>query len=420
MKKFLKILMFGWEFPPFHSGGLGVACEGLIKGLSSLKIKVCFVLPKRVDGISLKADPFFYKFVFANELKLKLSTNLKVKTIDSFLSPYITSDEYLSFYEKLILTGGKKNIYNSNLFEEVLRYGKEAVAIALEEDFDIIHAHDWLSFPAGIEAKKISRKPLVVHIHATEFDRTGGSGVNQQVYEIEKQGFKTADKIIAVSNFTKNKVIEHYGIEPDKIIVVHNAVEQKGVAYFNNNFHQLKRAGQKIVLFLGRITIQKGADYFLRAAKKVLEKNQNVFFIIAGTGDMERQIIEEAAVMGISDKVLFTGFIKEENLTELYQMADLYVLPSVSEPFGLTPLEALTYGTPVLISKQSGVSEVLSHCLKVDFWDIDEMANKILAVLEYSELKEELRDYGGLEVKKFSWQDSAQKCLDIYQSLIRN
>ena len=419
MKKSLKILMFGWEFPPFHSGGLGVACEGLVKGLSNLKINVCFVLPKKFDIISLKVNPF-YKFVFAGDSKLSFKTNLKIKAINSLLSPYITSSEYLTFYQKSILADNKKNIYSHNLFEEVLRYGKEAVKIAFEEDFDIIHVHDWLSFPAGIEAKKISGKPLVAHIHATEFDRTGGSGVNQQVYEIEKQGFESADKIIAVSNFTKNKVVQHYGISPDKIIVVHNAVEQRDVVYLKNNFNELKKRGQKIVLFLGRITIQKGADYFLRAAKKVLEKNQNILFIIAGSGDMERQIIEEAAALGISDKVLFTGFVKEEDVIELYQMADLYVLPSVSEPFGLTPLEALTHQTPVLISKQSGVSEVLTHCLKVDFWDIDQMANKILAVLEYSELKEELKNHGHVEVKKFNWQDTAQKCVEVYQSLIKN
>ena len=304
------------------------------------------------------------------------------------------------------------------MIEEVLRYGHLATAIALEEDFDVIHAHDWLSFLAGIKAKKATGKPLVVHIHATEFDRTGGGNVNQQVYEIEKQGFEEADKIIAVSNFTKNKIIEHYGINPEKIIIVHNGVAQIDTSSIKNSLNGLKRTGQKAVLFLGRITIQKGADYFLKAAKKVLEKNPNVFFMVGGTGDMERQIIEEAAAMGISDKVLFLGFVKDKDKAEIYQMADLYILPSVSEPFGLTPLEALSCGTPVLISRQSGVSEVLSHCLKVDFWDIDQMANKILAVLEHSELKEELQNNGGQEVQKFNWVDSAQKCIYVYKEVL--
>ena len=409
--------MFGWEFPPFNTGGLGVACEGLVKGLSDLEIKVNFVLPKKVDGISLNANPLFYKFIFAGDSKINLKNNLKIKIVDSLLTPYITSREYQTAYEKSLISGDKKSIYSYNLLEEVLRYGQFATEIALEEDFDIIHAHDWLSFPAGIEAKKATGKPLVVHIHATEFDRTGGN-VNQQVYEIEKQGFQEADKIIAVSNFTKNKVIEHYGINPQKIIVVYNGVTQIDTSSIKNSLNGLKRTGQKAVLFLGRITIQKGADYFLKAAKKVLEKNQNVFFIVSGTGDMERQIIEETAAMGISDKVLFTGFIKNEDKVEIYKMADLYVLPSISEPFGLTPLEALNCGTPVLISRQSGVSEVLSHCLKVDFWDIDQMANKILAVLEHSELKEELQNNGGQEVQKFNWVDSAQKCIYVYREVL--
>ena len=417
MKSSLRVLMFGWEFPPFNTGGLGIACEGLVKGLSDLEIKVNFVLPKKVDGISLNANPFFYKFIFASDSKINLKNNLKIKIVDSLLTPYITSREYQTAYEKSLISGDKKSIYSYNLFEEVLRYGQFATEIALEEDFDIIHAHDWLSFPAGIEAKKATGKPLVVHIHATEFDRTGGN-VNQQVYEIEKQGFQEADKIIAVSNFTKNKIIEHYGINPQKIIVVYNGVTQIDTSSIKNSLNGLKRTGQKAVLFLGRITIQKGADYFLKAAKKVLEKNQNVFFIVSGTGDMERQIIEETAAMGISDKVLFTGFIKNEDKVEIYKMADLYVLPSISEPFGLTPLEALNCGTPVLISRQSGVSEVLSHCLKVDFWDIDQMANKILAVLEHSELKKELQNNGGQEVEKFNWYDVAQKCIQVYKEAL--
>lgn len=410
--------MFGWEFPPFNSGGLGTACKGLVKGLSNLKIKVCFVLPKKVDGLS-RAENALYRFIFADKIKLKFRDNLNIKTVDSILSPYVTSSSYKSSYEKTILPNNKNNIYSSNLFEEVLRYGREGAAIALEENFDIIHAHDWLSFPAAIEAKRVTGKPFIAHIHATEFDRTGGIGINQRVYEIEKMGFEAADKIIAVSNFTKNKLIEHYGISPDKIIIVHNGIEQRSSLFSKNDLSALKRPGVKTVLFLGRITIQKGADYFLKAAKKALEKNENILFIIAGTGDMERQIIEEAAAMGISDKVLFAGFIKEANLVEIYQMADLYVLPSISEPFGLTPLEALTCGTPVLISRQSGVSEVLSHCLKVDFWDINEMANKILAVLEYSELKEALSYNGAEEVKKFNWEDSARKCVEIYTEVLR-
>lgn len=417
MSNSLKVLMFGWEFPPFNSGGLGTACKGLVKGLSNLKISTTFILPKKVDKNALSSFPLF-KVVFANE-KFKIQKNLKIREINSFLSPYITSKGYQTAYEKLLMK--ESSIYSSNLFNEVLRYGKEGREIALAENFDIIHAHDWLSYPAGIAAKKATGKPLVVHIHATEFDRTGGgNGVNQQVYEIEKEGFQQADKIIAVSGFTKNRLIEHYGIDSNKITVVYNAIEQRDLSSVTSDLKELKKTGQKIVLSLGRITIQKGIDYFLKAAQKVLEKNKNVFFIIAGTGDMKTQLIEEAASMGISDKVLFVGFVKDENVTEIYQMADLYVMPSVSEPFGLTPLEALTCGTPILISKQSGVSEVFSHCLKVDFWDINQMANKILAVLKYNELKEELSYNGGKEVKKINWIDSANKCIEIYREVLKH
>ncbi len=399
--------MFGWEFPPFNSGGLGVVCKYLIKALSNQGIKITFVLPKKLD-----CQSSFCKIIFA-DVPLKI----KIKGINSLLLPYITSITYRDLFQN----NKEQSIYSPDLFGEVLRYGQEARKIALSEDFDIIHAHDWLSFPAGLESKKVSGKPLIVHVHATEFDRTGGNNVNQRVYEIEKQSFSEADKVIAVSNFTKNKVVQHYGVEPEKIEVVYNALEQEDFPRpkeKKGDLEGLKKAGKKIVLFVGRITIQKGPDYFLRAAKKVLEKNPNVLFVIAGAGDMEIQIIETAAWLGIADKVLFAGFLRGEALARAYQMADLYVLPSVSEPFGLTPLEALFNQTPVLISKQSGVSEVLSHCLKVDFWDIEEMANKILAVLEYPELYESLKENGSQEAKRFSWQDSAQKCIEIYDQLL--
>lgn len=407
--------MFGWEFPPFNSGGLGVACAGLVKALTKKGIKITFVLPQKFLSKSkdFSYQSLFCKFAFAD-------LNLNIRRINSSLSPYITSEEY----QKSVLKTKKESfleeensLYSSDLFGEVMRYGREARKIALIEDCDIIHAHDWLSIPAGVMAKKVTGKPLIVHVHATEFDRTGGNN-DQRVYEVEKWGFQEADQIIAVSNWTKNKIIQHYGINPDKISVVHNAVEQRDSLDISGNIEGLKEAGKKIVLFLGRITIQKGPDYFLQAAKKVLEKDQNVIFVIAGSGDMEHQMIEMSIELGISSNVLFTGFLRGDDLFRTYKMADLYIMPSVSEPFGLTPLESLTCGTPVLISKQSGVSEVLSHCLKVDFWDIDEMSNKILAVLGYPELKEALQENGMQEVKKFTWQEPAQKCIKIYNELL--
>ena len=394
--------MFGWEFPPFNSGGLGVACEGLVKGLSKEGIKVTFVLPKKINCAS-----DFCNIIFADD-------SLVIKAADYCLSPYLTSKSYKDSFRR----HDKNNIYGKDLYSEVMRYAKFAAKIALSEDFDIIHCHDWLSFPAGIAAKKVSKKALVVHVHATEFDRTGGNNLDGRIYDIEKEGFSFADRVITVSNYTKNKVVNYYGIDTQKVRVVHNAIDQDYYPASPTDRCMLKENNEKIVLFVGRITLQKGPDYFLRSAKKVLDVNPNVRFLIVGSGDMEYQIIEEAAALNIADKVLFTGFLRGDDLQKAYAMADLFVLSSVSEPFGITPLESLIRGTPVLISKQSGISEVLSNCLKADFWDVDEMANKILAVLQYPELQSCLKENGSSEVNKFNWQDSARKCVAIYNELL--
>jgi len=260
-------------------------------------------------------------------------------------------------------------------------------------------------------------KPLVVHIHSTEFDRSG-ENVNQMVYDIERQGLHYADRVIAVSHFTRNMVLSRYSVDSEKVSVVYNAIERNG-SFVNNNAGRVTvKSDEKIVLFLGRITMQKGPEYFLAAAKKVLEIMDDVKFVIAGSGDMIRRTIEMAAEMGIGHKVLFTGFLRGDDVDKIFRMADVFVMPSVSEPFGLVPLEALRNDVPVIISKQSGVSEVLNHVLKVDFWDIDEMANKIVAVLRHRPLGATLREHGNFEVRKLSWQDSARQCMDIYDSLI--
>lgn len=395
--------MFGWEFPPFSSGGLGTACYGLTKGLSHHNVDVTFVVPHAKGA---KAD--YVKLVSAGGL-----STVTIKGIESPIEGYMTSEEYETAKETL-QHGSAKNaprIYGKNLFHEVERYAKKAELIARHEKYDVIHAHDWMTYKAGMRAKMVSKKPLVIHVHATEFDRTGGSGVNQVVYDIEKQGMHAADKIIAVSKFTKDKIVEHYGVPADKIEVVHNAVEQRDVS-------EAKKKGDKIVLFLGRLTLQKGPDYFLYAAKRALDVDPHIKFVIVGKGDMSPFIIEKAAELGISDKVLFAGFLRGKEIDDAYRMADLYVMPSVSEPFGITPLESMSNKTPVLISKQSGVSEVISHCLKVDFWDIDAMANKMVSVLRHDALQEALTENGHHEVKKFNWNESAEKCIDIYNQVI--
>jgi glycosyltransferase involved in cell wall biosynthesis len=299
---------------------------------------------------------------------------------------------------------------------EVERFARAAEEIAAGETFDVIHCHDWLTFKAGVNVKRRTKKPLIVHVHATEFDRTGGNGRNEHVYNIEREGMHAADKIIAVSNFTKNMIVNNYGIDPNKVEVVHNAVE---FTDYNTERRKINNY-DKVVLFLGRITLQKGPDYFIESASKVLKKMSNVKFIIAGSGDMEYKMIEKAAQMGIGDKVLFAGFLEGADIDRAYKMADVYVMPSVSEPFGITPLEAMRNGTPVIISKQSGVSEVIQNCLKVDFWDTDQMANKILGVLKYGELHEEMKKNGSREIKKFSWDVPAGKCINVYRGVIFN
>lgn len=398
----IEVLMFGWEFPPYNSGGLGTACLGLSRALVKEHVGITFVLPKKFDVHSSDM-----RILFADQ------QGIKFEEIDSLLYPYVTSDGYDMDREQL-----RSSVYGRSLLDEVRRYAQSARKIAKREKFDIIHAHDWLSFLAGIEAKKVSGKPLVVHVHATEFDRTGGHNVNQNVYDIERKGLHFADRIIAVSNRTKEKLVYHYGVPADKIEVVHNGVEHEEFRKLPERLIELKKDGRKIVLYAGRITIQKGPEYFIRAAKRVLEHYPNAVFVVAGSGDMEHQVMMEAAYLGISDKVIFTGFLRGDDLNAIYQSADLYVMPSISEPFGITPLEALANNTPVLISKQSGVSEVLTHVLKTDFWDTEDMANKIVGVLRHDTLKHTLRDNGKYEVGKLSWGESAKKCIAVYEKIL--
>ncbi len=393
--------MFGWEYPPYKSGGLGTACYGLTKGLKEHNTDIIFVLPR---GDKDKADNTYVKMLIASDYG-----SVKFIGIPTLLMPYMTSESY----QALKGQKGGGEIYGQDLFQEVYNYARRAAIIAAEEQYDIIHCHDWMTYPAGIEAKKVSGKKLVVHLHATEFDRTGGNSTNEYVYNIEKKGFEEADRIIAVSNYTKNMITSHYGINPEKIDVVHNAVEKE-----HKKFQQLGIGNEKVILFLGRITLQKGPEYFVYAAKKVLEKRKDVKFVMVGTGDMLERMINLTIDLGINDHFLFTGFLEGEALDKVYSMARLYVMPSVSEPFGITPLEAITNGTPVLISKQSGVSEVLHHALKVDFWDVNEIANKILAVLRHGELHETLRDNAQTQVNSISWSKSARKVLDVYKKVM--
>ena len=411
-----KVLMFGWEYPPHHSGGLGVACKGLAHALMDNEVHVCFVLPKTVNIDDEKRVQI--KFADAHLQQPITSVTVHLETLARELqNPYITSVEYEKKLATFLKYGGK--IIPRTLFEQVDYYGTQTREMFKHgmEDFDVIHAHDWLCYSAGIVAKEISGKPLIVHVHATEFDRCGGNSVNQQVYDRERRGMHMADHVIAVSELTRKIIIDKYGVDPTKVSVVHNGNSDapKNPKSRFKELYKIREEGNKVVLFAGRITIQKGVDYFVQAAKKVLEYEKNVKFIVAGSGDMEEQIKGLTYHLGINDKFVFTGYYKLDEQSDLFAVADVVVMPSVSEPFGIIPLESMSNGTPVIMSKQSGVSEIVSHALKIDFWDIDEMANKILAIIRHPVLKNTLSREGLRQVKDITWDKAAKKTSHIYK-----
>jgi glycosyltransferase involved in cell wall biosynthesis len=435
----MRVFMLGWEFPPFISGGLGTACYGLTKAMSSIGTDVIFVLPRPVT------TPFSTHVRLVSprsgsplagpttEFRLDEFDHVTFRTVNAQLSPYRNVDEYYKQMEERARlveeaaaavgvspaaippppSGGQ---YAGDLLAEVQRYAMLASEIARHESFDVVHAHDWMTYPAGLAVAGIKGVPLVIHVHSTEFDRSG-LHVDQRIYDIERRGMHGAIKIIAVSTLTKNLITHHYGIDQNKVEVVYNAIETNGNGAFDEEQYKIHK-DEKIVLFLGRITMQKGPEYFLAAAKKVLEVMDNVKFVMAGSGDMIRRTIEMAASIGIGHKVLFTGFLRGSDVEKVFKMADLYVMPSVSEPFGIAPLEAMSHDVPVIISKQSGVSEVVQHALKVDFWDINEMANKIIAVLKHPPLASTLRQHGSFEIRRMSWVDAARACVGVYEQAV--
>jgi glycosyltransferase involved in cell wall biosynthesis len=346
--------------------------------------------------------------------------------IGSNLVPYLDPEEFERITTKEVLAGkdvsqtvfsriysfsGK---YGPNLMEEVARYALVASSIAMKNTFDVIHAHDWLTYPAGIAAKEVTGKPLVVHVHATEFDRSG-EHVNQNVYDIERKGMTEADLVITVSNLTRQIVIEKYGIDPEKVITVHNAVEPTDHPEMEGVQKHVK---EKIVTFLGRVTYQKGPDYFVEAAYKVLQRDSNVRFVMAGSGDLLNRMIRRVAQLKISTKFHFTGFLAGPEVDTMFAMSDVYVMPSVSEPFGISPLEAMRSNVPVVISKQSGVAEVLKHALKVDFWDIDALADAIYGILHYDALRKMFGRYGKAEVDNLKWDNAAINVIEVYNKAV--
>ena len=425
----MKVLMFGWEFPPHISGGLGTACYGLTKGLAELKdIEVIFVVPKAFGD----EDQSTMQLIGANNISVSqkeiqfddIQKKIDYFEVNSQIIPYVGEEEFwklksgkYSKETKFIQTDEGFNIdfsgqYGTNLLQEIKSYSLIAEIIARNNTFDIIHAHDWLAYPAGIAAKKISGKPLVIHVHATDFDRSG-ENVNPRVYAIEREGMEVADKIIAVSNFTRNTIIEKYGIAPEKVTTIYNAVEPVS----NKKTLKFKKGiDEKIVTFLGRITMQKGPEYFIEAANLVLKKMNNIRFVMAGSGDMMDAMVARAAELGISDKFHFTGFLQGDDVYQMFNLTDVFVIPSVSEPFGIVPLEAMQSNVPVIISNQSGVSEILKHAIKIDFWDTLEMADAIYGLLNYPSLSKLLKKAGKKEVGNLKWKNSAKKVKKVYKS----
>ena len=427
----MKVLMFGWEFPPHISGGLGTACYGLTKGLAKIKdLDIIFVVPKAYGD----EDQSKMELIGANGVRIEqvqshieeFKTQHTYLEVESQLIPYNDPEEYYTFRSEDLYGKNKffkvdkegkiefSGTYGANLIEEIYKYAYVASSISAEYEHDVIHAHDWLCYPAGIAAKEASGKPLVIHVHATDFDRSGGN-VNPQVFEIEKKGMDAADKIITVSNLTRNIVIEKYGQNPDKVTTVYNAVEP---VPSEEKTEVEKGIQEKVVTFLGRITMQKGPEYFVEAAYQVLQKMDNVRFVMAGSGDMLEKMVDRAAELGITDKFHFTGFLKGDDVFKMLGMSDVYVMPSVSEPFGISPLEAMQSNVPVIISKQSGVAEILTHAIKVDYWDIDAMADAIYAILNYDTLSSVFKEDGKEEVDNLKWANAALKVYDVYNSTL--
>lgn len=425
--------MFGWEFPPHIAGGLGTACYGMTKGLAENGVDVLFVMPSAsgdedqssvrilnasdvaiAEDVSLNVDEYFQKVHFYQ--------------IGSNIIPYADPEDFANIVEnerKMLdknyrIQYGKKykfsGKYGANLMEEVARYAMAGATLALEhkDEFDVIHAHDWLTYMAGVAAKQVTGKPLVVHMHATSFDRGSEKNIDTRVYGLEKRGMEAADKVIAVSELTRNICINKYGIPPEKVVAVHNAVDFSTKEAFSVE----RGVKDKVVTFLGRITYQKGPEYFIEAAAKVLKRCPNVRFVMAGSGDLMDKCVLHVAKLGISDRFHFTGFLRGAAVSQMFALSDVYVMPSISEPFGISPLEAMQTKVPSIVSKQSGCAEILDYCLKVDFWDVDAMADAIYGLLQYPAVHKLAQERGYEEVNNLKWNAAAAKIKAVYESVL--
>ena len=428
----MKVLMFGWEFPPHIAGGLGTACEGIVKGLAHNGVETLFVMPSasgdedQTSTTIINASDVPVRYV--TDSSKEFDTMVKFQYVDSAIVPYVDPEEYFEAIEKMKREELKETVvgfgqkfkfsgkYGANLMEEVARYAQVGGTIAVEhkDEFDVIHAHDWLTYLAGIAAKELTGKPLVVHVHATSYDRGDEKHMDTRVLDIEKKGMMAADRVVTVSDLTRNIVVNKYGIDPAKVVTVHNAVDFSG----RESLSVERGVRDKVVTFLGRITFQKGPEYFIEAAAKVLKRTSNVRFVMAGSGDMMTRAIKQVARLGISDRFHFTGFLRGQEVQKMFALSDVYIMPSVSEPFGISPLEAMRSNVPSIISHQSGAAEVLKYALKVDFWDVDAMADDIYALLQYPALARFADKHGYDEVNALKWNGATAKLKKVYESII--
>ena len=418
----MKVLMFGWEFPPHISGGLGTASYGLTKGfVQQGDVEIKFCIPKPYGD----EDNSFLRIVGMNSVPI-VWKNVDRDYVNSRIGAVMTPDEYYRYREHIYgdfsymhtndlgcmeFAGG----YPENLHDEINNYSIIAGVVARTEEFDIIHSHDWLTYPAGIHAKQVSGKKLVIHVHATDFDRSRGN-VNPTVYAIEKNGMDNADHILCVSELTRQTVITKYHQHPDKVSTLHNAVTPLSQEILD--IVPKKIPGEKGVTFLGRITMQKGPEYFVEAAAMVLKRTKNIRFCMAGSGDMMNDMIRLAAQRGISDRFHFPGFMRGRQVYECLKASDVYIMPSVSEPFGISPLEAMQCDVPTIISKQSGCAEILDKCIKTDYWDIHAMADAIYSICNNESLYEYLKVEGRNEVNQITWENVALKLRKVYEKVM--
>ena len=422
----MKVLMFGWEYPPHVFGGLATANYGITHGLKALgDMETLLCLPRPFGDeeqdackiIGMNSVPIAWRDVSYDYVKQRLGNIMSPDDYYRYREHIYADFNYMHVNDLgcMEFAGG----YPSNLTEEINNYSIIAGVVARTEQFDIIHAHDWLTYPAGIHAKQVSGKPLVIHVHATDFDRSRGN-VNPTVYGIERNGMDNADCIMCVSELTRQTVINHYGQDPAKCFAMHNAVYPLAPELQEIVDQRLpyKDRKEKVVTFLGRIPMQKGPEYFIEAAKRVLERTNNVRFCFAGSGDMMNDMINMAAAYGIADRCHFPGFMKGKQVFEIFRDSDVYVMPSVSEPFGISPLEAMQSGVPSIISKQSGCAEILNNVIKVDYWDTNAIADAIYSIIKYPAMYKQLQEQGLEEVNQITWDRAGAKVINIYNNLI--